>query len=885
MKESTHKASVDDSYAAVDELFTIPRTDLVEPTGPNDPKMMRNVNYVNVRGVIEGRADIINDSKAQLEILPDLQIVRANLNANIFDPKDLGAYKLTVTVGDDYPPEAPEVARKYFTSVFNLEEKLPKGVDTALFIEGAAPFIPLPINSIKTIIKNEAIMESINSALEYDRSSHIALENYGLLNVKRKKKEYALALESYIEQNKDVDVSELQPFKIEKNTALVNESLIQLVDNPGYLLLPYITSVKEYTEEDEIIKRAYGFEDFTSTPPSLDEVIYKKASNVFKEVITVRDNGEVNEDVEPIVLTPPAEAVVPIFFDDPSKPVGYYIALEEDGTFLKLKKDSNAYKQMNDRLNDALRINTMGSVNLLNGTFPSVGAQYAQNLQRPFIEAYKQQFEQVLRDAQKKGNKNNLQIAAPDEFYKVMLYRQLCNSRTKVLYVPASLCTYMAFEYNEAGFGISLLEKTKMIASFRTVMMFATLMAALKSAVNSKKMSITLDPNEPDPQGAIELFLNEYMAGISTLGFPVGLINPVDVMNGIQRSGINIAIDGGDVYPETKVEVTENKNDITPPNTDIVDMLKILHYTALYTTPTQIDSTLESEYMGGITSTNLSAAKRDQHLQDIAINHGSDLMHKVLLAGGSGYKELKELWDKWGDKKGRTLRDMILSLKLTLPAPDVSKVASQKQHFEDLSLFLDEFSKVYISDEMIKDMLDKESLNTAPEVVRQQVINVFKRQWAHKNNILPEFTSMFLTDSDSKLSDDINEWNKNVIELFGDVIIELKKNQQKIDDKIQEEEAKLNPPIEDTISGGEGVDTMEGGEGSDEIPAEGGDTTGEEPTDDSGAVDETTLDDTGETSDETTPTDDNVDDTAETPEDDTETEEEPVDDTKSDTDK
>lgn len=72
----------------------------------------------------------------------------------------------------------------------------------------------------------------------------------------------------------------------------------------------------------------------------------------------------------------------------------------------------------------------------------------------------------------------NVKVSRPTEIYRMMFARACSRMMTQLVFIPQSLMTYIAFDYNSYGVGKSLLESTKILGSIRAMLLFANTVAA-----------------------------------------------------------------------------------------------------------------------------------------------------------------------------------------------------------------------------------------------------------------------------------------------------------------------------------------------------------------------------------------------------------------------
>ncbi len=785
------KPAKPDLAKATQDKWQIPKTDLVKPK--DNLTQSDGLDLAKLQAIMWSHAENYNDLAGIMQLLPDLRLVKEILIASILSPKDLADVQLNIKVAKEAPPEFAEIVRNHFSTVYDLNSQMATILGKALFEVGSHIVLTLSPAAIRNLIKENTSYESLNGDnLPLGELIQMPLLNTGELNLARSGQ---YAIEDF--QYGDKDDKALTIGKIE------------VTDNPYVLLKPELVNASRHVRRVTRLKSMYGMEGRASLGSNIGDKVYLKSYVKYIEEVSLKNGDKEKEIFNPITITIPPEAFIVVHVPgDPSKRIGGYILTGEDGYPINMSLNANKFKE----LNNALTKHISNSADI---TAPPLGvtantqnmtvqAEQTKVYERPMMDAYIKKIEEELKDAVEKGDyKGNVTVSAPEEIYRIMYARQLANQQTKLVYVPADMFTYFAFNYDSFGTGVSLLEQTKMYAAFRATLVFATVLAGIKGSINLRDLNISLDDDEKDPQGVIETILNTFVA-LQSSGMPLGNLNPADIFDSLQRAGIQVKLEGGKIFSSTTTSVTERKRDITPPDTSIMDMLKIAHYAGLGVNPELIDSSLSPDFAIGIASNNLMHSKRAMGWQKIYIDLLSDHMKQYILCGGPLYNDLKKAYDKLKSsiKNNLTLDDIIDSIEAVLPKADISITKAHLDAFKDYSDFIELAVENYVSEDMINGMLKGENIPGATSVVKEAIVSVLKRQYLTSQNMLPEISSILL-DKDVAIAELINTHNTAIVEVITDIITVLKKVESEADKKIQAVADKLAPaqPTDETPTG------------------------------------------------------------------------------------
>ena len=173
----------------------------------------------------------------------------------------------------------------------------------------------------------------------------------------------------------------------------------------------------------------------------------------------------------PLLLTPPIESLIPVHVpSSPSEHIGYFMIVDNHGNPIRATATQDYYA---DFAYNAANMREMSSQLLANGRRSSEGRRDMNDIMM-FEEAakcYAEIIEDDLYQRLKSGvYGGNVKISRPTEIYRMMLARACSQMHTQLIYIPASLVVYAAFDYNDFGVGKSLVESTKILGAIRAIL-------------------------------------------------------------------------------------------------------------------------------------------------------------------------------------------------------------------------------------------------------------------------------------------------------------------------------------------------------------------------------------------------------------------------------
>lgn len=788
--------SQEQELLASNKLINIRRDVLVkskehQQAGVKSRNGTHNFDLLKLRGIIEGNMEKKKDIDGIMELLPDLQLVMEILVSSILSPKDLMVPKLNIFIDDNAPGEIAELIRKQFTSIYDLETKMPGIIGDSLFKYGSVSLLPLSPTLIENFIRSNSIsLENISTS----DINTLRVPRIGILGgvVSENNMSYEFKLEGYSTKAADHFTTHVVPIAADKSVPKIKTQLkdllktttsIKISDNPMILVKPELRKLMMHRKEKMLLSRQFGMEGFYSGNKNNGDMgvnpylrkAYERAMVASIEKPTEKEVDK--EKLNPIVFSFRHDVVLPVCQPgDPDTKIGYFIALDSEGYQIQPASTQNYFKELNDRLNQMAKSTEYQMVQNSHNGLIAGDNLIARNYTKPLLEIFIDEVEKKLAEAVKNGiHGDTVQIEGSDAFWQLMFARQLSNMETQMLYVPASLMTYFAYDVDDHGIGLSLLEKTKLYASLRAILLFANVSGSIKNAVGKRKLMITLDDDDPNKRETLETILNEFVS-LQTSTLPLGKLTPADIVDGLQRAGVQVQVDGGEYFPGTSIDVESNERNLHVPDTDVEENLRRMHYAGLSVAPEQVDRSMEGEFAAGIVAGNLLFGKRTMVWQDQTCAMASDFIRKYIAMGGPLTTEIKKILA--AEKDSISFEDLLESITMTLPRPDGAALAAQKEQFDDYIEFIDSALEYYVDTGILGDMLKGDNIKENVDAVKATIKAQLVRQFIRRENMLPELDDVIIGE-DSLLLENVEGHNKAVIDIISSIVAATHKAEDK----------------------------------------------------------------------------------------------------------
>lgn len=753
-------------------------------------------------------ANDVSDAQTIFQILPETELAMQILVSSILAPKDL------VTTGLNFSLETNRfnselaasmlgVITDHFEKIYKISDLLKPSLQDALFLTGSYPLLILPESSIDRAINNpgRVSMESIKD--DFDNSG--AVRCLGFLGNAPQNPTANNRINFGLENlNGYVDYAP----KVDGHLGL--ESLLEVIDNPNVLKMNalqrriaqdktyhllnrrHMTAVK--SASTNVSQEAYAASGASvSVGFATQRAGLNFAHRPVELLSPARDVGRATIG-HPLVMKLPSESVIPVHQpSNPEKHLGYFVMLDAMGNPLNSAQQRDYYADMSASLNPN---SSMGSQLL---------AQAKQNMQGQATDRqseidemariYGQFLEKELTDRLRNGiYGNQVEVTAPTEVYRVMFARAMQRQNTQVLYVPAEMMTYIAFDYNKYGIGQSLLQQSKILGGMRVLSLFAETMGAIKNSINRTKLGITLDPEDPNPTHTVEFLMGEY-AKTRQGSFPLGATNPTDIISYLQNASVDVEVTGNTRWPEVKFEVSERQSNRIKPDDTMTKDLRDRHLMSMGLSPDMVDAGRGAEFATSVLANNLLLAKRVLTYQGQLEEFLRDFIKKYILADGYLMDELRKLIvdnkhkltreqqkaqalsEQAADERkmleakdkakvstesmneqlenleemghDAVIMEFLQCVLVSLPKPDMATVKNQMDAFQAQDEAYDKALDAYINSAYLethglgglKDLVDPTKAAIKAELMRR---------WMRDNNVLPELHELLAGEEDDR---------------------------------------------------------------------------------------------------------------------------------------
>lgn len=439
----------------------------------------------------------------------------------------------------------------------------------------------------------------------------------------------------------------------------------------------------------------------------------------------------------------------------PEDHVGYYIALDMSGNPISVEDELGTYTPNYTGTfgNDATNSSMAGQTNFAGGNtelgFSGLNNSSIQGRRISDKTAlFSKVTEKQLIDKIKSGyfKHHDISLAEHKDLMQTMFQRLLSNKQTQLIFVPASLMTYIAFEYDENGNGISLIIKHKNIGVLNSILTLANTLSAINNTIDYKEVRVKFDDDELDFSKTTDMIIGNLVRSSSMNGSRLLSTDVYKQFDYLGTRGYQLAFEDHPSFPGTSVEINNLDRERAAPDVDVMEKNEALLIQSLGSTPEVVDMARNVEFASSYFQSNLQAARRAIADQKILTKFLDKFIKIYLLNSPLALKWMikeidksrKENPDIRGVKTIELVRGFINSVTTHLPKPDMVKVELLDKAIQEQEKLVDHILKYTIGEEALQGEDVGEHLEATLEAIRRKIKAVIMRDYLASNNMFNE---------------------------------------------------------------------------------------------------------------------------------------------------
>ena len=683
-------------------------------------------------------ADLKLDANVIEKLAPEIKKAREIVIPSIISPTDMrdGEISICSNMPDLTEEENGQIARllnEHFNGTLKMSTRLPEWIKESLYGAGAQPLLVLPVTEIDTIISDPTAVISTTRVHGNEDLTNAWID----VGKKIEQKISSIQKTSILgfadsanrptaDQTTQFDVDTIRPAIESIASSFMQEyaPVRKKTDAPYDFVGAWSKNSKGTNGrsiKDEL--QLFGAKALESIEVDDNPDVLKtdKARKVaksaemttqlvknysLKSLITI--NPETKPSIgDPMVYELPPESVIPVFTPGtPSDHIGYFIVLDEHGNPVHISEDSPVVDLADNRqVTPTSLYKSFG----FDDNYALKGGQLKVEQDALMMNIYQTIVEAHLKARLNNHGLSNIYIGAPTSVYRCMFARYLSLRKTRLLFVPRDLMTYMCFRYNDDGTGRSKIEDIKFILSLKITLLISRMMASMNNAINRKTLTINFTENMGDPIAFMQLAEKEFVDKMIT-NFTY---DPTEITRTLAQRSLTVKaknLPGAEAF-----EVSSEPNDgrDNRPDDGLMEDIDNMMILGLDVPPSAFNMLSEHEFSRSIASNNLFFSRCIASYQGLVCNNVA--RHVQLYTGMSEtlkagiIKIINAGKDKTNTDSGTVdsrkesvevrLAKVISNITTSLPSPNV---APSKTEFEELDAIINSlntaFEAVYDND-------------------------------------------------------------------------------------------------------------------------------------------------------------------------------------------
>lgn len=653
--------------------------------------------------------------------------------------------------------------REIMNAQVELEDILPTVLKDAKYDVGSYALLVVPTGRIRDMIKAEKMDEARNEQkiLKFESMiNDLSNVKKPLLADKRYLEPSALSfkLEDIgLEPTAKVDISNLITVHSDLEIVRLSKMRERLIERDAVDgCLDSLDSFSDYDAKKDMAELADKYKQEGLDDSVISDALNRARSFSFDDVVSL------SPDVDPDGIDMAVHMHVPhesIFVmhkpGSPEEHVGYYIALDMSGNPISVEDELGTYTPNYTGTfgNDATNSSMAGQTNFAGGNtelgFSGLNNSSIQGRRISDKTAlFSKVTEKQLIDKIKSGyfKHHDISLAEHKDLMQTMFQRLLSNKQTQLIFVPASLMTYIAFEYDENGNGISLIIKHKNIGVLNSILTLANTLSAINNTIDYKEVRVKFDDDELDFSKTTDMIIGNLVRSSSMNGSRLLSTDVYKQFDYLGTRGYQLAFEDHPSFPGTSVEINNLDRERAAPDVDVMEKNEALLIQSLGSTPEVVDMARNVEFASSYFQSNLQAARRAIADQKILTKFLDKFIKIYLLNSPLALKWMikeidksrKENPDIRGVKTIELVRGFINSVTTHLPKPDMVKVELLDKAIQEQEKLVDHILKYTIGEEALQGEDVGEHLEATLEAIRRKIKAVIMRDYLASNNMFNE---------------------------------------------------------------------------------------------------------------------------------------------------
>jgi uncharacterized protein YjgD (DUF1641 family) len=667
----------------------------IPDTQPPSVEMVRNM----LMSISRSTAQQTRTNQSLYALTPELEQAKRIWVSSILAPNDMQTGNINITCTDETLTDTQRIAigdltTKFFNDKLRLGTRLAEWIGEFMFETGAKAIVILPKDGLRKLIEDPKAVKGASETLNF---SHADIDK--MMKDDDVDREFKIAFEELQSTLMQSDPLQKGSIDLAKIVDFSKSYVVQLLNSPD-IYRPTVVfdpmeikkKARSQTDNNQVTLKQYLATLFGDTPGGQSNAL------ILEPVTNVRQGDE------PVLLELPTASVVPVCVKgSKSEHLGYFVLIDENGDpVVPREEDWDPSKTLTTAtVNQATKAYTGGQSGQSIWSL-ATDSQKAAHLSAAFTIAVKQLMIQSL----KRRGIVSVDIGAYNAISNCLLYNMLSKQKIKLIYVPEPMMVYYCFDYRKDGTGKAITESVEYVLALRSTLFVAYVMSVIQNSIQHRTLTVDVDPKNTQVEQTMNM-LREVFVAKHELPFDN---NPVAISRDLAKRNISIipknikGLEGG-----LSVEKDQTLGHGTMIDDALIKVFTNMALSGLGLPHSLFNQLNEGEFARSVTTNNLyysndvrmKQSKLEKPNTQLVCNYAAgsftirEAIRQILATKEEG-KTRKEKDDiKTNPGEASTsgtakvddvgLLRTILSLRVSLPSPNI---AVSKSQFEELEAFM-----------------------------------------------------------------------------------------------------------------------------------------------------------------------------------------------------
>ena len=709
------------------------------------------------------------DANAIKNILPDMEHAERVLIATILSPRSMSKPDIGFTLDEtkftsDLGVSLIKPIKEYFKDTYKIDTKAPEILRSILMTYGSYPVMVLPESTVDNLIRGG--IEPGTESLLQEAVTTESKKAFGFIGSTREASgnDFSIGLE-------DIDEPAERQLTYKVGTEEIIIDNVTMTDNFNILKRGRLKDALRRHVVSRALNRnrtawKTGLEDAVVSKANIKDIHDYYASNVESSnaatglrIIPPPDQTNNPSVGHPLLIDLPPESVIPAHKPGrPEQQLGFFIVIDpKTGDPISIDNSRDYYGEMRATYDAKVEANAKDDFST---TLENIQANMGMNTSKTMDNEQRLLENRDLYTSILETNSINalangaftddLVISLSEDLVNVMLWRQMKNRQTQLLFVPRELLTYFAFEYDERGFGLSLLHKTRILHNIRVALFFANAMGNIENSRPRKRITVTVDEDDTDPYKSFDeiqqMVINKEQVS-SILGGNIQ--SPSTLARSLAEDAYEFSLNAnGNAGASSEIiDYEDIQSNINVGDQSYADDLRAMGFMSMGLQPELFDPKTQADFATTITTGNLMLARMVTELQDKYIAFQTEVVKNFARNSSIIRDEIAEQLK--GNKKAvakefSSLKDdelvdaVIDAIRLVLPEPDTDRIDKISDELTKYAEALDTALDAYVTEDIYPEGQGKEAVDTFKACLKAK----YMRDYMAHNNILPQLNEL-----------------------------------------------------------------------------------------------------------------------------------------------